>query len=193
MEPSLSSPQEYAQLLEMLAADIQSRLAANPSAGELTHANWTVGHRILTFQQHHDWGGWVLNDLATDLQSRFGTRLGLSLRNLQYMRACAQSWPHPGADHRLPYLPWGHVTVLLDKLGGSPYLDWYAREAAERPWTRTTLTLKIREQVHLAVSLGAPQSRLSQERSPNSCAQPWQDCESLPPGTPHNTGKWPYS
>lgn len=153
MEPPLYSPKEYSELLEMLADGIQGRAVANPSAGELTHANWALGHRILTFQHSHGWGGWLLNDLAADLQSRFGARRGLSLRNLQYMRACAQSWPHQGVDRCLPYLPWGHITVLLDKLGGSPYLDWYAQEAAERPWTRTTLTLKIRAQAHRTVSV----------------------------------------
>lgn len=171
MEPPFSGRKEYDHLLEMLAADIQGRAAANPSAGELTHSNWAMGHRILAFQQRHGWGGWVLNDLATDLQSRFGARQGLSLRNLQYMRACAQSWPHPGADHQLPYLPWGHVTVLLDKLGGSPHLDWYAREAAERPWTRTTLTLKIREQVHLGVSLGSAQEPAQTREAPRTPAR----------------------
>ncbi len=62
----------------------------------------------------------------------------------------------------------GHVTVLVDKLRGSPHLDWYAREAAERPWTHTTPTLKIREQVHLAVTLGPAQEPAQTREAPQT-------------------------
>jgi predicted nuclease of restriction endonuclease-like (RecB) superfamily len=36
-------------------------------------------------------------------------------------------------------LPWGHVTVLLDKLDDQRKRDWYAAAAVEHGWSRNVL------------------------------------------------------
>ena len=40
---------------------------------------------------------------------------GLSRRNLFYMRGFAAAWPEPIVQQPVAQLPWGHITVLLDK------------------------------------------------------------------------------
>ena len=40
---------------------------------------------------------------------------GLSRRNLFYMRGFAAAWAEPIVQQPVAQLPWGHITVLLDK------------------------------------------------------------------------------
>gem|GEM_PF-1054475 len=44
-------------------------------------------------------------------------------------------------------LPWGHVTVLLDKLDGQRERDWYAAAAVEYGWSRNVLLNQIMSQL----------------------------------------------
>ena len=64
---------------------------------------------------------------------------GLSPRNLRYMREFARAWPADSAaeilQHVVARLPWGHHTVLLDKLGDQDACVWYATEAEQRGWS----------------------------------------------------------
>jgi predicted nuclease of restriction endonuclease-like (RecB) superfamily len=74
---------------------------------------------------------------------------GFSPRNLQYMRAFAAAW----ADERIlqqavAQLPWGHITVLLDRLDDHDLRDWYAANAAAHGWSRNVLDHQIRSAAH---------------------------------------------
>jgi predicted nuclease of restriction endonuclease-like (RecB) superfamily len=69
-------------------------------------------------------------------------------------------------------LPWGHHTVLLNKLSTSEDRLWYAAKAMEHGWSRDVLALQIDSGLHLrqgkAVSnfqktLPPPQSDLAQQ------------------------------
>ena len=44
-------------------------------------------------------------------------------------------------------MPWGHVTVLLDKLDGQRERDWYAAAAVEYGWSRNVLLNQIMSQL----------------------------------------------
>jgi hypothetical protein len=68
-------------------------------------------------RQHAEgWGTRVIDRLATDLRAAFPQMRGLSRRNLVYMRTFAAAYPDLIAQQPVAQLPWGHVTVLLDKL-----------------------------------------------------------------------------
>ena len=56
----------------------------------------------------------------------------------------------PGPDRATPVaqLPWGHVTVLLDKLTEPAERDRYAAAAVEYGWTRNVLTHQIMNRLH---------------------------------------------
>ena len=55
------------------------------------------------------------------------------------MRAFAAAWPDPIVQQAVAQLPWGHVTVLLDKADTRQHRDWYAGAAVEHGWSRNVL------------------------------------------------------
>jgi predicted nuclease of restriction endonuclease-like (RecB) superfamily len=64
---------------------------------------------------------------------------GLSRRNLFCMRAFAAAWPGPIVQQPVAQLPWGHITVLLDKADAPEQRSWYAAAAVEYGWSRNVL------------------------------------------------------
>lgn len=64
---------------------------------------------------------------------------GLSRSNLFYMRGFAAAWPDPIVQQAVGQLPWGHITVLLDKLDNPDDRAWYAAAAVEYGWSRNVL------------------------------------------------------
>jgi predicted nuclease of restriction endonuclease-like (RecB) superfamily len=68
---------------------------------------------------------------------------GLSRSNLHYMRQMAATWPAEEiVQQPVGQLPWGHVTVLLDKLPDRAARDWYAARAAEGGWSRRSCSTR---------------------------------------------------
>ena len=64
---------------------------------------------------------------------------GLSRSNLFYMRGFAAAWPDSIVQQAVGQLPWGHITVLLDKLARPDDRAWYATAAVEYGWSRNVL------------------------------------------------------
>jgi predicted nuclease of restriction endonuclease-like (RecB) superfamily len=46
-------------------------------------------------------------------------------------------------------LPWGHLTVLLDRVDNQETRDWYAVEAVRYGWSRAVLLNQVKSQLHL--------------------------------------------
>jgi predicted nuclease of restriction endonuclease-like (RecB) superfamily len=46
-------------------------------------------------------------------------------------------------------LPWFHIVTLITKLTDPILRDWYASEALQQAWPRSTLSLQIKNQLHL--------------------------------------------
>jgi predicted nuclease of restriction endonuclease-like (RecB) superfamily len=46
-------------------------------------------------------------------------------------------------------LPWFHIVTLLTKLSDPALREWYARQAIQHSWPRDTLTVQIKNQLHL--------------------------------------------
>ena len=103
---------------------------------------------MLQRQHAEGWGTRVIDRLATDLRTAFPDMRGLSRRNLVYMRTFATAYPGLVAQQPVAQLPWGHVTVLLDKLPDPAVRDWYAAAALEHGWTRNVLTHHIATNLH---------------------------------------------
>lgn len=57
------------------------------------------------------------------------------------MRKVAEVWTEEAeiAQHAVGRLPWGHITVLLDRLDTRDDRDWYAARAADEGWSRAVL------------------------------------------------------
>ena len=150
---NLPLPAGYADLLEDLkrtvaAARWRAQRAVNT---ELIGLYWRIGHSILTRQQAEGWGAAVIDHLSADLRETFPEMRGLSRRNLFYMRSFAESWPEAVVQQPVAQLPWGHVTVLLDKLGNQAERDWYATAAVEHGWSRNVLLNQIMNRLHTRV------------------------------------------
>lgn len=107
---------------------------------ELVTLYWQLGDTILRRQQAEGWGTRVIDRLAYDLRAAFPGMTGLSRSNMFYMRAFAGAWPKAAVVQQpVGQLPWGHITVLLDKLTDQARRDWYAQAAVRAGWSRNVL------------------------------------------------------
>ncbi len=144
---------DYPSLLNIIRLRIQTAqtraaLAANR---EMLHVYWLTGRDITIRQEQAGWGSEVIKRLARDLATSFPGVSGFSARNLWRMRAFYRAYPEDeasgGPDQELPQavaeIPWGHHTVLLERLKDPQERSWYASAALEHGWSRSVLLLQI--------------------------------------------------
>ncbi|WP_240793196.1 PDDEXK nuclease domain-containing protein [Arthrobacter crystallopoietes] len=133
---------------------------------------WSIGRDILQRQDVEGWGSGIIARLAEDLRAEFPEMKGLSRSNLFYMRGFAAGWPEPIVQQPVGQLPWGHITVLLDKLETAESRNWYAAAAVEYGWSRNVLLNMIMGQAmertgsapsNFTEVLPAPGSELAQQ------------------------------
>jgi len=177
-KPALPLPADYADWLASLKSRIQgARHRALLSANaEQIHLYHDIGRDILERQSRQGWGAKVIDQLSSDLRAAFPSMKGFSTTNLKYMRFFAEHcpdrqfvqqsaarFPQPpigqqSADQlpaaptspTLPdQLPWFHIVTLLTKLPDPALREWYARQAIQHSWPRDTLTVQIKNQLHL--------------------------------------------
>lgn len=146
-----SAPKGYADWLLQLKNDIaraQQRAVLSINA-ELVQLYGRIGHDILQWQEAQGWGAKVIERLARDLKDAFPDMRGFSSRNLKYMAFFAQHCPS-GKFGQQPaaQLPWFHIVILLTKLDNTTDREWYAAQAVQQGWSRTTLELNIKNRLH---------------------------------------------
>ena len=148
-------PPGYGELLADLKATVRAARwqAQRVVNTELLRLYWRLGHAVLHRQRAEGWGSRVIDRLAADLRVAFPQMRGLSRSNLFYMRSFAAAWPEEAAIVQQPVgrLPWGHVTVLLDRLDDQRHRDWYAAAAVEHGWSRNVLVNQIMNRLHTRV------------------------------------------
>ena len=170
----LALPAGYTDLLGELKDRVRAARtkALRTVNTQLIELYWSIGQTILQRQEVDSWGSGVLARLADDLRSEFPEMKGLSRSNLFYMRGFASAWPAPIVQQPVGQLPWGHITVLLDKLDAQEDRAWYASAAVEYGWSRNVLMNMIMnksmERTGAAPSnfvqqLVAPDSELAQQ------------------------------
>lgn len=154
-------PEGYGSFVEALKARIRdaqlkAALAVNR---ELLTLYWNVGRAIVDRQEAEGWGGRVLERLADDLQRAFPGVSGFSRTNVYRMRAFYLGHPSQSVGFEvvpqavgqlaeaLPLtvvdLPWGHHSVLLEKVKEPVARTWYSHEASTHGWSRAVLTAQI--------------------------------------------------
>ncbi|MHA7177348.1 PDDEXK nuclease domain-containing protein [Arthrobacter sp. Sr24] len=170
----LAVPDNYGTFLDALkerirSAQTQVRRTVNT---QLIDLYWSIGKEILSRQDQDEWGSGVIGRLAQDLRTGFPDMKGLSRSNLFYMRGFAAAWPEPIVQQAVGQLPWGHITVLLDKKLDHAARDWYAAAAVEHGWSRNVLMNMIMNKTlersgaapsNFAQRLVAPDSELAQQ------------------------------
>lgn len=138
----------YGELLEQVKDQVRTARvqAARTVNTELIGLYWQIGRLILDRQASQGWGTKVISRLAADLRAEFPGMRGFSQRNLVYMRTFATAFADAEqaiTQQAVARLPWGHVTVLLDRVDEPTVRAWYAAQAAEHGWSRATLTHHI--------------------------------------------------
>lgn len=74
------------------------------------------------------------------------------------MRTFARAWPNLDqiAQQPVAQLPWGHVTVLLDRVDDHELRDWYASQAVTQGWSRAVLEHHLKTEAHRRFGGTAP-------------------------------------
>ena len=122
-------------------AQVKAALSVNH---ELILLYWQIGQEILRRQRAEAWGTKVINRLAQDLKLEFPEMTGFSLRNLNYMRTFADSYPDEEFVHQLgAQIPWKHNCAILDKLKDPEKRIWYIKKTIENGWSRNVLIHQI--------------------------------------------------
>jgi predicted nuclease of restriction endonuclease-like (RecB) superfamily len=168
-------PEGYADWLTQLKTEIaraQQRAVLVVNA-ELVHLYGRIGLDILQRQAAQGWGAKVIDRLSRDLKAAFPDMRGFSSRNLKYMAFFAQHCPEGQfGQQAAAQLPWFHIVTLLTKLDNTADREWYATQAVQQGWSRTTLELNIKNRLQLrqgaavnnfAARLPAPHSTLAHE------------------------------
>ena len=85
----------YLQTLEEIKQKVKtSQIKAHLSVNkEMLILYWQIGKIIIEQREAQQWGSKVIEQLAKDLKSEFGTMKGLSITNLKYMALFAESYP----------------------------------------------------------------------------------------------------
>jgi predicted nuclease of restriction endonuclease-like (RecB) superfamily len=150
MNGKMVPPDSYGQVLERLKAEVRAaQLRAHCLVNtELLILYLAIGKAIVGRQADEGWGTRVIDRLAEDLRAEFPDMRGFSGRNLRYMATAARTWPAPIGQQAVAQLPWGHVTVLLDRLDNQAERDWYAAAAAEHGWSRNVLLNQVKSRLH---------------------------------------------
>ncbi|WP_235856779.1 DUF1016 N-terminal domain-containing protein [Occultella glacieicola] len=167
-------PDDYPRLLDDLKRTVaEARWRAQRVVNtELVGLYGRLGRTILERQGVEGWSTRVIARLSTDLREEFPQMRGLSQRNLVYMRTFANTWPDEVAQQPVAQLPWGHITVLLDKLDETSERDWYATAAVEHGWSRNVLLNQIMNRLHTRTGrrrrTSRPACRPRTPSSPNS-------------------------
>lgn len=164
-EPAL--PDGYDDLLEQLKSTVATARwrAQRVVNTELLLMYWRLGNAVLGRQREEGWGTRVIDRLATDLRAAFPDMRGLSRSNIKYMRQMAGAWSEEAIGQQaVGQLPWGHVTVLLDKVNDQMERDWYVATAAQQGWSRNVLQHQIMNQLHRRIGAAPPTSPTSSLR-----------------------------
>ena len=181
-------PQGYAELLEDLKGRVRTAQlkAARAVNRELIQLYWDIGRLIVERQEREGWGKAVIERLAEDVQKAFPGLKGFSRTNIFRMRALYLAYakdlpivPQPvgqlegvNLPQAVADIPWGHNTILLEKLKTPLERLWYAQQTVQHGWSRTILEMQIQSNLYgrqgkavtnFATTLPPPQSDLAQQ------------------------------
>ncbi len=140
-------PADYQAFLQTIKTRVQqAQLKALVAVNsELIRLYWQIGPEIWRRQQAQGWGTKVITQLSHDLHQLFPEMKGFSQRNLQYMRTFAEAYPDEEqfTQQAVAQIPWGHHTVLLDKVADPVARRWYIEQTIEHGWSRNVLGIQI--------------------------------------------------
>jgi len=148
-----------------LLRDIKSRIQiAQHSAilavnSELICLYWDIGRIISQQQLTQGWGAAVIPRLAKDIQNELPEQKGFSERNIGRMVALFREYPDetlflPQLVAKSPLailitsIPWGHQSLLLEKVKDITVRTWYMEQTIANGWSRDTLGSMLKSNAH---------------------------------------------
>ena len=171
---------EYQHWFQHLCEEIdRQRLKAvmQLNAATLQHY-WWLGNDIIQKQKEQGWGAKVIDQLSVDLQKRYGSDSGYSIRNLKYMRQFADEYPDfpfvqvsiaqlqekpflqarlanftVSADGEFVQVPlaqitWYHHISMLPKIKDLALRAFHMTEAHIQGWSRDIMMMQIENGYH---------------------------------------------
>ncbi len=168
----LMNSNEYIEIMESIKTEIQSTQykAALSVNKELIMLYYQIGKII---NEHKTWGNKFIENLAADIRIAFPNVKGYSVRNLKYMSKFAAEYDDiQFVQQAVAQIPWGHTTVLLDRISDAEIRNWYIGKTSENGWSRNVLIHQIESKLYerqviadkisnFESRLAAPQSELA--------------------------------
>jgi predicted nuclease of restriction endonuclease-like (RecB) superfamily len=142
---------DYEKFLKSLKQKITAARvhAATAASRVLLALYWNIGREIVYKQEHSGWGDAVIEKLSADIRKTFPDMEGYSERNLWRMRAFYRAYeeklPQSVAEafeflpQAVAEIPWGHHSLLIEKVKDGKARMWYAHKALEHGWSRDIL------------------------------------------------------
>lgn len=142
---------EYKQWFQHLCEEIdRQRLKAvmQLNAAPLQHY-WWLGNDIIQKQKEQGWGAKLIDQLSVDLQKRYGSDSGYSIRNLKYMRQFADEYPDfPFVQVPLTQITWYHHILMLSKVKDLALRAFCMMEANFQVWSQDIMMMQIENDYH---------------------------------------------
>ncbi len=144
-------------------AQVKATLSAN---SEMILMYWDIGRMIQERQDREGWGTAVIPRLARDIRNELPEEKGSSERNIKRMLRFYREYPNifpimPQAVDQLPIsehsvilqrlvakIPWGHNILLMERVKDLFSRFWYMEQTIQNGWSRDTLGLMIKTEVH---------------------------------------------
>jgi predicted nuclease of restriction endonuclease-like (RecB) superfamily len=171
---SIEEFKDYGIFLKEVKARIQmAQVKANFAVNrELIILYWKVGKMVASVQKTAGWGKGIIPRLAKDIKNEFPELKGFSERNIGRMKAFYREYvglenfitrnneennhsilPQPVAklDKLLTLiteLPWGHNSILMEKVKDRRQRLWYMERSLKNGWSRNILDIHIQNRSH---------------------------------------------
>lgn len=156
---------QYGKLLHEIKARIrQAQVKAALSVNaEMIIMYWDIGGMIQERQQQQGWASSVIPKLSRDLKNDIPEVKGFSERNLGRMVAFFREYPNlgtilpqpvakldsqPQSQQIICNIPWGHHSLLMEKIKDQLKRVWYMKQTIENGWSRDTLALMIKNDLY---------------------------------------------
>lgn len=144
----LMNSTEYISVVDNIKKEIkkaQYRAIVRTNA-ELLLLYYDIGCVI---NDHKVWGNKFIENLARDIRLEFPDKKGFSVRNLKYMAKFASTYKnYKFVQQAVAQIPWGHNTVLMDKVQDTDKRLWYAEACWKNGWSRNVLIHQIESNLY---------------------------------------------
>jgi predicted nuclease of restriction endonuclease-like (RecB) superfamily len=160
----------YTALLGDIKSRIkQAQLKATLSANaEMISMYWDIGKMIQTRQQLEGWSAAIIPKISLDIKNELPEIKGFSERNIGRMLAFYRQYPilpQPVAkldidtnlQNLIPQIsppifilniPWGHHSILIEKIKDLTIRYWYMQQTITNGWSRDILAMMIQSDLY---------------------------------------------